>query len=250
MKGGDNKESLGIALLKALQREGGLTTEETTEKISTDSLDSLFMNTTRQRIFVYLCQFPCSDLKSISDNIGVAVPAIRWHLNKLIESEMVVSKRVKKNLVFYPIGMIDEPEIELLTFLNNKAGFKQIFQTILDKGGVTQKEICGILNLQHQLVLWYISQIERFKLIRHVKDGKYIRYYPTDALQQYVDKNKKRREVFKKQILTQLKKDGVFPEMIQIEDNKIVVQIAVGRQKQLLTLYTNPYSSMLKVGKV
>lgn len=203
-----------------------------------------FFNKNRQEIFQYLCTHPCSNMTMISKAIGISLHATNWHLRRLLEGGYISKKVMGKKKVFYPIDMIHIEDIPILEILNTEKT-KAIYNLILEKNGLSQREICKILSLKHQAVIWYARKLETLKLINSLEDGKFRRYYPTDLLLRKKEDNTKRMKMFKEKLLKKLKKEMLSPTIIRTTKEKIVIRIVRGRSKAVLTLDLNPFITVL-----
>lgn len=203
-----------------------------------------FMNKNRQEIFQYLCLHPCSYATMISKATGLSLHATNWHLRRLVESDYVSKKVRGKKTVFYPVEMIALEDLPILEILNvDKA--KAIYLSVLDKKGISQVEVCESLGLKHQAVIWYAKKLESLGLISSLEDGKYRRYYPTDLLIRKKDKNTERLKIFKDNVMKRFHKERLSPTILRSTEDKIVVRIARGSSKAVLTLHTNPFVTVL-----
>jgi DNA-binding transcriptional ArsR family regulator len=203
-----------------------------------------FMNRNRQKIFSYLCSHPCSYISMISRATGLSLHATNWHLRKLEDADYINKRVMGKKNVYYPIELIHIEDVPILEILNTQKA-KVIYLTIVDKKGISQKEICGLLGLKHQAVIWYTKKLENLKLTTSLEDGKYRRYYPTELLSQKRDENVKRVKIFKNQIIKRFEKGMLSPTILRSTDRKLVVRITSGRNKAVITLFTDPFFTVL-----
>lgn len=203
-----------------------------------------FMNKNRQEIFQYLCLHPCSYSTMISRAIGLSLHATNWHLRRLVESDFISKKTIGKKTVFYPADMLAMEDLPLLEILNTDKA-KAIYLAVVEKNGISQGEICEMLGLKHQAVIWYAKKLESLGLISSLEDGKFRRYYPTELLHRKKDESSKRLKIFKDRMLKRFQRERLSPAILRSTDDKIVVRIARGRSKAVLTLHTNPFITVL-----
>jgi predicted transcriptional regulator len=203
-----------------------------------------FMNKNRQEIFQFLCLHPCSNTTTISKATNLSLHATNWHLRRLVESDFISKKTIGKKTVFYPVNMIAMEDIPILEILNTDKP-KAIYLAILEKKGISQKEICETIGLKHQAVIWYAKKLESLGLISSLEDGKFRRYYPTELLFQRKEENTKRLKIFKDEILKRLHKQRLSPTILRSTEEKIVVRIARGASKAVLTININPFITVL-----
>jgi predicted transcriptional regulator len=140
--------------------------------------------------------------------------------------------------------MISSSDIPILEILNMDRA-KAIYVQIADNNGIFQGEICKVLNLKHQAVIWYTRKLESLNLISSLEDGKYRRYYPTDLLQEKREQNIKRMRIFKKWLQKKFQRENLSPSVIRSIENKMVIKISRGKSKAVLTIHTDPFVTVL-----
>jgi DNA-binding transcriptional ArsR family regulator len=203
-----------------------------------------FMNANRREIFQYLCIHPCSYSSMISRATSLSLHTVNWHLRRLLESEYVSKFLSGKKTVFYPTEMISLSDIPILELLNTEKA-RAIYIQIAQNNGIFQKELCGILQLNHQAVIWYTKKLELLGLITSLEDGKYKRYYPTQLLKTKKNENEKRMKQFQERLQDKFQRENLHPSVIRSTNDKLVVRISQGSTKAVLTLSTNPFVSVL-----
>jgi predicted transcriptional regulator len=231
---------IGKALEKAISTNG----KKPESALKSEHGKYELLNKNRQEILQFLCIHPCCYSTMISTSLGISLHACNWHLRRLIESDYISKKTLGKKTVYYPVNMIAIKDIPILQILNVEKA-KSIYIAILDKDGITQKEICEKLTLNHQAVIWYAKKLEILGLISSLEDGKYRRYYPTGLLQKKKDENTKRLKNFKDDMIQRFKKERLAPTVLRSTEDKIVVRISKGGKKAVLTLFTDPFVSVL-----
>lgn len=206
---------------------------------------SILMNATRQKIYRYLCEYPCSTLSDIAHDIELSAPSTTWHLKLLVERRLISRGEVGKQQVFYPEEMIDSNVIPLLTLLANSK-IKNIFNEIFESPGIKQKEITESLGMSHQSVNTFTTRLEKEGLITSIRDGKFIRYYPTKKLGQLEINQRKKLKEFRKWVIKAFKFDGVNPKLLRVTDKQLLLQITSGKSIKSIKLSVNPFITIIK----
>jgi predicted transcriptional regulator len=237
-----NNRGAGKGFAKAFKMDIGREKEVVQEDWVAITGKSLLMNNTRQNIFRYLCEFPCSTLSNIAHDISVSPPVTLWHLKLLVERNLISEKRLGRQKVYLPKGLVEQKTITVLALLANPK-VQNIFRTIFKTPGATQKDIAGILKISHQSINTFTNRLKNEKLITVVKDGKFTRYYPTKRIDELELSQRKKAKEFKKTIIKSFKFDGVNPKLIRATDKQISLQITAGRNIKTLKLSVNPFSS-------
>lgn len=205
---------------------------------------SLLMHETRRKIFQYICQHPCTYLSMISRDLNTSAATASWHLKKLKQNNLIAQKKVGALSIFYPVDMLRNSDIEVLTLLNYE-GMREIFSSIAKSPGITQKEIASLLNVSYRTIMMQANKLENNSIIISVKDGKFKRYYPTNLIKDSEASYRKWQRHFKEHILKILKNDCLTPKVVLSTDKEIIIQITPGRKDAVLKLYTSPYLSLL-----
>lgn len=203
-----------------------------------------FLNSNRQEIYQYLCSHPCSYASMISRATNLSLHTVNWHLRRLLEAEYIVKSQRGKKTVFYPNEMISSCDVPIFKILNSEKA-KNIYILIARNNGIFQSEICQMLSLKHQAVIWYAKKLESLGLITSLEDGKYKRYYPTDLLMEKKDGNSERMKIFKRWLQNKLQTENLSPYVIRSTEDKFVIRISRGNTKAVLTLNTNPFVTVL-----
>jgi DNA-binding transcriptional ArsR family regulator len=244
MKKNNQKKGFAKAFKQDISREEDIAAEKWEVKKGR----SLLMNPIRREIFRYLCEFPCNHLSGISRDLGITPPSTSWHLKKMIERNLITSRKKHGKSIFYPTNMIDEDDIEILALINDEK-VKHIFLTIINNPGLTQKEVGDQLRIQHQTVIWFTQKLENVGLISTLEDGKFKRYYPTSKLSELSDLHISKMKAFREWVIKTLKYDGIDPEVIRVTDKFILLRISIGKDKTSLELPTNPFLTVLGLKK-
>lgn len=233
------QKGVGKALEKVLTTKDSMLDEKKEDETKLE-----FMNRNRRDIYQFLCIHPCSPSSAISKETGLSIHAVNWHLRRLYDRDYVHKEKRGKKTIFYPVNLIHQEDIPIFEILNIKRA-RDIFLAIVDKNGISQKEICKNLGLKHQAVIWYANKLKKLGLITSLEDGKYRRYYPTELLNKKKDENMKRIRIFKNQIINKLQNEMLTPSILRSTDDKIIIRISRGRNRAVLTLCTDPFVTVL-----
>lgn len=206
--------------------------------------ESVFMNRSRQEIFSYLCQRPCSALANISRDLKMSSITVKWHLEKLVAGKFIVRASAGKKTVFYPFDFIEPAQTAILSCLNENLP-KRVMSIILRSGGVSQKELCASLGIGHQTVVYNISKLRKSGLVSAMRDGKYTRYYSTGLLPRMRESGMRRIGQFRKNFLKMLRMDGVSPRVAHSTYGELHVEISRGSDKSILIFHTDPFATVL-----
>ncbi len=242
MNGKSQTEGLDfIAAFNKLMAHGEDTITKIDEKVSGETL---LLNPQRQQILQYLSKYPCNHINGIVRDLNLSYPTVKWHIDLLIKQEFVSSKTVGNKTVFYPYNMISEKDVDLFSFLNkNKA--RELYLLLIEKPGLTQKEICNFSKMSNRTVISYLYDLTNFGFIVVRKDGIYRRYYPSKLINELIESYRDRMNNFRKDIKRKLIKDGLNPVVVRAQDNLLQIQIGDQKKYSILKIFANPIITIL-----
>jgi len=238
-------KSFGHALKLDISRERELISEKWEVKTG----KSLLMNPTRQKIYRYLCEYPCSSLSTLSHDFEISPASMSWHVKLLIDRKLLAETRQGGRRLFYPFNMIDKKTISVLCLLANPK-INNIFVNINGSPGIAQKELADKLGFSHQSIYSFTSRLKGEEMIEIVQDGKYTRYYPSKRLTVLEVSQRKNLKEFKNWVIKAFKYDGVNPKLVRTTDKLIILQITSGAKVESIKLSVNPFYSIIQDKKL
>jgi DNA-binding transcriptional ArsR family regulator len=199
--------------------------------------ETVLMNETRLRIFRSLCNRPGSHVRALSREAGVAPPSVLWHLGKLVGSGAVLRGRLGNRAVYYPAGMVEPGDIELLAFIGDRARFPAV-RRVLEGPGTAQGDLTAESGVNgHALD----AMVSRGALVV-VRDGRHRRYYPAPVLGQKRDTYERRARRFRQQLMALLEREGLSPEAERYDRTFLEVRVTLGTKVESLRLLCNPFA--------
>lgn len=207
--------------------------------------ESVLMNRNRQKIFQFLCNFPCSHQKRIAGRLGLSDPTVRWHLQKLVRSGYLDSRTVKGKSVYYPAEMIaNDGAIETFFWMGNRDN-SLLFLAILEHRGLTIEDLSERLKKGRSMIRSGLVNLEKLGLIVPITDGRFKRYFPTDAVATIDSRNKKRLRQFKKFLMRKLESDRLNPEIHMSSSREAEIQIKIGKTRTFLMIPPEPLATVI-----
>lgn len=237
-KRGKKNASMGIAIKTALGQEIPVSVDKKRGFVS------LFMNAQRRKLFHYLCNYPGSNMRMVSRDMGVGLPSARWHLIHLVEMGVVESRSIGKFKIFFPTRFINSDYLNVYALLNNDKG-RLIFNIILENGGVCHSDLARELGISSQNLGGWMKKFEELEIVAKVRDGRNNRYYPTIIVSEMESMEREQRNAFKRHILNKLNADGVNPKILESTGNRYLLELTVGKNKYLLKLNLTPLKTIL-----
>jgi DNA-binding MarR family transcriptional regulator len=206
--------------------------------------ETILLNTQRQLILQYLSKYPCNHMNGIVRDLGLSYPTVKWHIDLMIKQEFVSYKNIGNKNVFFPYNMIADKDIELFTFLN-KDKARVLYSLLINKPGLTQKEICTLSKMSNRTVISYLMELVDYGFINVRKDGIYRRYYPSNLINELMNSYRDRMNSFRKEIKRKLIRDGLNPIIVRAHDNMLQIQIGDMKDTSILKIYANPIMTLL-----
>lgn len=231
-------------ILDAIRKAFTDVEDETARGVERKPPESVFMNRNRQDIFSFLCSRPCSALSNMTESMSASAPTVRWHLRRLADGGFVGSQKIGTRTVFYPADMISQDHIPILAGLNDPVR-RRIFSAILSGRGMTQKELGVAAGLGRQGLSYNLRRLERSGLIAAMRDGRYVRYYPSDILHRLRQQSARQVGLFRKNLVKMLRKDGVSPRIARSTYGELHIEVSRGRERRMLVLHTDPFVTIL-----
>jgi predicted transcriptional regulator len=202
-------------------------------------METILMSPERQRIFRYICRFPCNHLSGIARDLNISFSAVKWHVNILVSNKFLDATKVENRLVYLPQKLIEQKNIAILNYLHNKL-VSEILRLILTQPGVVQNAIYNKLNIPRRTCIEYLKSLKRFGIIRELKDGRYRRYQATDLLFAASKSYKLRVYRTAKSLKTRLAADGLQTGDILWGKDQVQIPIRYGNKKSTFILSLIP----------
>jgi DNA-binding MarR family transcriptional regulator len=228
------------SLARALGRKIGLP-QDILKDIRTIEVErSLLMNTSRRRIFSYICQHPCSHLRAISRGMDQSPQNVKWHVIQLRYGGFVSEYAIGNRTCFGPLDFISQKECRVLSLLNERHA-RAIFLLIRKQPGIGQMEICGNLKIYQQKLSRIMAALESRDLVSWNIAGRSRKYFTTGKMDLMMESYDGKEGQFEERLMVQFEKDGLNPVKHRSRRHFLVVQVDVGtKSKKKLAIPLNP----------
>jgi len=191
---------------------------------------SVLMNPTRQKIFQYLCSYPCRHIRAMERDMKLKLPAVIWHLRLLEDAGFLSSARFRRKKVYFPKGMIAGDDVPVFAALENRH-VRQICASLMERGGMTQRELWAATGTYQQSVLWYLSYLEKLGIVAAKRTGTRVSYNLTRRLEDVKEHGSVIWDDFKTSLLKRLANDGVAPRVLRDDAKGIIIQLDTGQRR-------------------
>jgi predicted transcriptional regulator len=133
------------------------------------------LHSNTDRILKFIHQRPACHLRQIKKELEISMGTVQHHLNRLEKDGKITSVRNGLYKYYFPIGMFQAKEKNLLQILNQETA-RDILFFIVEKKNPSQSDIVTSIGISNAAVNWHISRLLELDLINESKDGKFKRY--------------------------------------------------------------------------
>lgn len=129
-----------------------------------------------ERILQFIQQNPGCHLREIKRILDMSMGTVQYHLTALERQGKIVSERRNLHRFYFPIGMFEENQKNILKILNQDT-LREILLYIIEKKNPTQTDIVNSIKISHASVNWHTQRLLSFGIIGETREGKYKRYH-------------------------------------------------------------------------
>ncbi len=230
---------LGDALKKAVEVK-----PQEEEDMSRARPSSALMNANRRKIFQFLLKQPCSNITQVAKALELSRSTISWHLDYLVKSEYVDSHVDSKKKIFYPSGLISRKSIVVFSLLNQPASLL-IYRAIVREPGQDP----GMLKEKVESSSSHVSEILKKMLaaglISSIRDGRYVRYFPTDGYSQIVNEDLSSQKEFLRKLIVKMNTEHLKPYVNELKGGGVNIQFKVPGQIAKIEIPYHPLKNLI-----
>src|SRR5438552_14726086 len=144
--------------------------------------DEILDDANRANIYRLIQTEPGISTKDVAERLGLAWGTVTHHLGKLEKRRFVVSKKYGKYRRYFANGQGGSESKDQVAVLRlDRTG--DVAALIRSTPGMTQKAVSQALGVSSSTILWHVKRLENVQLVRKVRDGKLVRYYPVDSFE-------------------------------------------------------------------
>lgn len=132
------------------------------------------VNSNTIKVLQYIQENPGCHLRQIKRELTMSMGTIQYHLNLLEKQGKVSSERHNLHKYYFPIGLFEQNEKDILKILNQETA-REILFIIMEKKP-TQTDIANIIKISSASVNWHMKRLIELGLVLEQKDGKFKRY--------------------------------------------------------------------------
>jgi DNA-binding transcriptional ArsR family regulator len=228
---------VGAALLEALKKESA--------PRNSIRMKGLALSENDIGIFSHLSNRPCSIASQIAKDLDLSRGTVKWHLRKLVKNGLVTSKPFKGRDAFYPIGMLTEGELRAFALLASPERLSALI-FVLNKPGESQESVAIGLNASRQSIHRVMIELMGEGLVSASKDGRSVRYYPTDLLSIRGEAYAERRKSLLDGVVSILSSLSLQPRVVKSNVHEAHIILGDRGRQLVLRFGLNPYYSVVQ----
>ena len=128
--------------------------------------------TSRLIIYNFIQENPAVHLRKISTDLGMSIGSVQYHLDRLVEGELIESERDTKYRRFFLAKKFSEFEKRLLSLMNRPTT-DMIIRQIYQKGEIQHQVLASKLGITSQAISWQVKQLHDQGIIKRCeRNGK------------------------------------------------------------------------------
>jgi len=151
---------------------------------------TILQNKNRTAILDYIGNNPGCTLADLSKQTGINHGTTKYHLYMLLIERKIVRKKGGKRSYLFTNGGIPLERKQVYGYMMNPSK-REILYTILEKPGISNKEIADRLQLGRSTVHWHLQQFLDEKIIMSRWDGKSMNYVLNPEVEDILRENRK-----------------------------------------------------------
>ena len=115
--------------------------------------------TSRLTIYNYIQENPAAHLRKISSDLSISIGSVQYHLDRLIEGELIESERDSKYRRFFLAKKFSEFEKRLLSLMNRPTT-AMIIELLSKKREIQHQVLASSLGITSQAISWQVKLLK------------------------------------------------------------------------------------------
>ena len=231
---------IGDALKKAVEIK-----PQQDEDKSRARSSSALMNLNRRRIFQHLCMNPCSGIGQISKSLDMSRSTASWHMEHLIKSGYIEAIIYDKKRFFCPSGQISRKSMVIFSLLNQPTSMS-IYRAILNEPGLDPGTLKERVNSSSSHISNILKRMLAAGLITSIKDGRHVRYFPTDRYTHIIKEDTSSQKEFLRKLIKKMSKEHLRPEVNELKGGVVIIMIKTPNQTSRIQIPFHPLESLIQ----
>jgi DNA-binding transcriptional ArsR family regulator len=194
-------------------------------------------------ILSFVSHRPCSIRSHMAGALSLSQTSIKWHIRKLAKAELIACRKFKGHETFYPVGMLTDEEARVFALLASPE-MRSALREAISKPGSGQDELSGRLGVTRQSVSRAMREMAEAGLVMAVRDGRSVRYYPTEFLTNSGEAYADRRKALLDGTMLRLTALGLRPRVIKSDPEEVHILIGGKGMQTAVRFGLNPYVTL------
>lgn len=230
---------IGDALKKAVEVK-----PQEEEDTSRARPSSALMNANRRKIFQYLLKQPCTNAGQIAKALEVSRSTISWHLDYLVKSGYIDSHIDNKKKIFCPSGLISKKSIVVFSLLNQPASML-IYRAIVKEPGQDPGMLKEKIEASRSHISDLLKKMLAVGLISSIRDGRHVRYFPTEGYSQIVNEDISSQKEFLRKLILKMNTEHLRPEVNELKGGGVIIQFKAPGQIARIEIPYHPLKDLV-----
>ena len=135
------------------------------------SLEEVFENENRKKIIEIILDEPGIHYNSLLRKSEISAGQLQWHINVLINFDIIYQKKVEGFLVYFAT-LIEDPKSQNRLFLIKSKTTLEIFTLIEENPGITSSDIAKEIKKSKSSINYNINKLRKKKLVKYQQQGR------------------------------------------------------------------------------
>ena len=135
--------------------------------------------TNYERVCQYIEGNPGCHFRKIKKDLALSVGTIQYQLNKLEKDGKIISISKSFYKYYFPNGIFQEHEKEILQILSHKS-MRKILLYIIEKKNPTKSDMITHLHISYSSLNWHLERLISYNVILETQENKCKRYSIND----------------------------------------------------------------------
>lgn len=192
-------------------------------------------------ILSYISRKPCCTSYIISKELHLSERGVLWHLRTMEKIGVTEEVDIDGKKRFLISDQIKKEHCRIFSALLNKK-IKDSLISIVESPGITGNELEDVLGMSRQNLWKTLKKLNELSLIKRIKDGRYVRYHPSEFLSSIASMYEERRNFLASKIENAMKSMGL--NYITLEHRNGILYVRMGEND--ITFSTDPLKSSLE----
>ena len=208
---------------------------------------SALMNPNRRKIFQYLCSHPCSRIGQISHALDLSRSTVSWHIDYLVKSGYLDHQSTGNKKAYCPVSLLSRKSMLVFMFLNHHSTL-ELYREVLKEPGQDKSMLSEKVSASQSHVSEILKTMIEMQLISSVRDGKHVRFFPTDEAIQIMKKDLSSQKEFIRSLIKKMSSEHLRPEINELKGGGVTIHIKVPGQTAKIEIPYQPFESFIMNG--